>query len=195
MQNIVYNVKVISLDCAVALDKLQVNFAGSRIFVSTADRDIYIRLNERENDGIPLKQTQSITAPFERFFVTAASGSNIVLIISDPGEIKVEGFAGIISSIDSISNVEKTSNATHNQVAMTATVALIVAANTSRKSVVVQNMDATDNLYVGKSNATTISNGIILKPGQSLTIDRYTGALYGICEAGKTVTSAYFEEG
>lgn len=66
-----------------------------------------------------------------------------------------------------------------------ATAAVIVAAKASRASIVVQNVHATNVLYVGPSSVTT-ANGLRLNPGESIEFTDYTGAIYGIASAAGT---------
>ena len=61
--------------------------------------------------------------------------------------------------------------------------AVIKAARSSRQSILVQNAHASNDLYVGADSSVTTSNGLKLVAGASLTLDSYTGAVYGIASA------------
>lgn len=79
-----------------------------------------------------------------------------------------------------------------NQVSVTITTpALIIAANTFRKSVTIRNMGTVD-AYVGGASVAP-ATGYYIRAYESMTIDRTTAAIYGITAAGST-TFCYMEE-
>lgn len=82
-------------------------------------------------------------------------------------------------------------NANYNTVAVATTATLIVGAG-NRRSIIVQNNHATQILYVGDDNGVTTSTGLKIAAGASLTLEAYTGALYGI-GSGAATTTNYFE--
>lgn len=57
----------------------------------------------------------------------------------------------------------------------------LVASNTARRSVIVQNLDATNNARVGDTNITT-TRGVRLAPGESVTLET-TAQIFGLAEA------------
>lgn len=60
----------------------------------------------------------------------------------------------------------------------------ILAENEARRSAIIQNIDASITVYVGVSGVTT-GNGLKLKPGQSVTLDKAAGAaIYAIAASG-----------
>lgn len=68
--------------------------------------------------------------------------------------------------------------------------ATLVAARTGRRSVVIQNIDATDTVWIGPATVSA-SNGLRLKPGESVTLD--TAALLQAIAGANTPAVAYVE--
>ena len=73
----------------------------------------------------------------------------------------------------------------YDAVAIGTTAAVIVAAGT-RSSVVIQNLDASNDLYVGFDASVTASNGFHLASNDSIKFDDYLGPVYGIGSASDT---------
>ena len=67
----------------------------------------------------------------------------------------------------------------------------IVAALTTRHSVLIRNLDASVNVYVGKSGVTT-ATGMLLKPGDSIVVN--SGVLIHAISASATPTVAFLSE-
>lgn len=63
--------------------------------------------------------------------------------------------------------------------------AQIVSGRSQRDGLVVQNLHATNNLYVGDSTVTT-STGVKVVAGGSITVDELSGPLYGIADGAST---------
>lgn len=78
------------------------------------------------------------------------------------------------------------SNMATAQTTVTTAATQIVAANTTRRAVLVTNMHTTATLYLGTASVTT-STGQALPAGASATIP-FTGAVYGIV-ASSTLTA------
>ncbi len=80
-----------------------------------------------------------------------------------------------------------------NQVTVDTTAGGIVikASNASRKSIIIRNQGLVD-MYIGPTGVTS-SNGLLIKAGESITLDRNTAAIYGITAATST-TAGYLEE-
>ena len=77
------------------------------------------------------------------------------------------------------------------QVSVGTTATQIVAANTSRMEVMIQNLDATNDIYCGSDNTVTTTSGFKIPAGSAFIDDKYNGAYY--CIAGATVSVAYRE--
>jgi hypothetical protein len=86
-------------------------------------------------------------------------------------------------------------NANYGNVSI-GTSAAVVAAAKNRKSVIVQNNHATQILYLGDdANVTadaTSTGGLKIAAGASVTIEGFTGNVYGIA-SGATTPVAFFE--
>lgn len=68
----------------------------------------------------------------------------------------------------------------------------VLSADINRVSAILQNLDATDLIYISTVNPATSANGIRLGAGESVVVT-YRGALYGIASAN-TPTLAIYEE-
>jgi hypothetical protein len=62
------------------------------------------------------------------------------------------------------------------------TAAQVLAANASRKSVMIENTSVASTLYFGYGSNPTTSNGVKVRPGEYLFEDRYTGAIHAIAD-------------
>jgi len=85
------------------------------------------------------------------------------------------------------------STITTGQVTVDTTVGGIVikASNASRRSIIIRNQGTVD-MYIGPSGVTSTS-GLLIKAGESITLDRNTAAIYGIV-ASTSTTAGYLEE-
>lgn len=80
-------------------------------------------------------------------------------------------------------NLGLTGSKTFADPAPTSTAASVLAANTSRKSCTIQNVGTVD-VYLGKDNTVTTTNGLKLAAGDTLTDDVSTDAWWGITASG-----------
>lgn len=100
----------------------------------------------------------------------------------------ISGVAGKkVFNIDSSGNVidfgsALGSNATYANISVGATATQIVASDTTRKSLIVQNISGA-TVFVGTNNSVTSSNGIRLLQDDSVVFDRYDGTIFGIADA------------
>jgi hypothetical protein len=81
------------------------------------------------------------------------------------------------------------------QVAMddTAGGRVIKASTAARRSIIIRNVGLSD-VWIGPTAGLTTATGMVLKPTETITLDRTTAAIYGICGAATTTTVAYLEE-
>jgi hypothetical protein len=80
-----------------------------------------------------------------------------------------------------------TGQASYGTVSIGGTAALLKAANTSRTSIVIQNVHATQLLYIGSDASVTTANGVrVAAVGGTLTLDDYTGPIYAIASGAAT---------
>lgn len=84
------------------------------------------------------------------------------------------------------------SSAAYGAVDVDAAAEEIVAARTVRKSVIVQNADASVDLYIGDDANVTTANGIKVPAGGSIEFNDYNGAIWGI-GSGADCDVRYFE--
>lgn len=68
----------------------------------------------------------------------------------------------------------------------------LLAARTGRTALLVQNTDATGEVYLGFGADPDTDNGIRLKPGESFGDDRYTGEVNAIAAADTVVRVVEF---
>lgn len=68
----------------------------------------------------------------------------------------------------------------------------IVASRSSRNGLVVQNIHASNDLYIGSDSSVTTSTGVKVPAGASIEFPEYVGAVYGIA-SGSSTTVRYFE--
>lgn len=91
-----------------------------------------------------------------------------------------------------MANTSVGSKAAYATVSIGASAAIIKAGRTSRKSIIVQNVHATNVLYLGNNSSVTTSNGLKLAAGESVAFDGYNGDVYGIA-SGASTDVRYFE--
>ena len=100
----------------------------------------------------------------------------------------ISGVAGKkVFNVDSSGNIidfgsTKGSTATYSNATIVNTATQIVASDTSRRSVIVQNI-SNATVFVGTDNGVTSSNGIRLIQDDALVLDNYDGAVFGIADA------------
>jgi len=185
-----YATRYMTLTFTAAEENYEVEWVGERLYVDEASADFTIRLNSRNSDAIPMKAKKSLLMPYKKFFITVTGANTIQLFLSNPGNIELGGNE---INVDTIEKVEKTADGTHDNVSVGVAAGVIVAANEDRKAVTIQNLDA-DNVYIGFDNTVTVNNGYLLRQYGSITMDRYTGAVYGISDAAASDVR-YLEEG
>ena len=89
--------------------------------------------------------------------------------------------ANIEGNIDATSKGATIATANH---ALSTSAAEILAADTTRRSVIIQNIDASITAYIGVSGVTT-STGLQLVAGQAITLDKAAAAaIYAIAASG-----------
>lgn len=74
----------------------------------------------------------------------------------------------------------------YNTVSVGTTAAVIASRRDSRNSIIVQNVHASQVLYVGTDSSVTTSNGLKVAAGESVKIDDYRGVVYGIASGAAT---------
>lgn len=82
-------------------------------------------------------------------------------------------------------------NANYGAVAVAAT-ATVIATSKKRSRIIVQNNHASQTLHLGDDSSVTTANGLKLAAGASVTLEGFSGTLYGIGSGADTTTN-YFE--
>jgi hypothetical protein len=74
----------------------------------------------------------------------------------------------------------------YGTVSVGATAVLLRTGKSGRDGVIVQNVHATQIVYVGTDANVLTTTGLKVAPGASLTLDFYNGPLYGIADGAAT---------
>lgn len=118
---------------------------------------------------------------FKRLRITNKAGSetNIVLLVGK--NVKVNS-AKVSGSVSVTTIVPSRSTVTQSQVTVTSTAAQLIAANSVRSYLMIQNRDAVGNIYLNFSTTATIANGFKLGPGESFVAESnmFTSAVSAI---------------
>lgn len=77
-------------------------------------------------------------------------------------------------------------SATLSQVTVGGTAVSLVDATPVRRSVLIQNVHATNNLFIGPTNGVLTTTGIQVRSNESIELTDYNGALFGIASAAST---------
>lgn len=158
--------------------------------------NIDIRFNEIARKPINIVLGRGVRIPFYRLYLTHAAqvGQTITLAIgteSESFEILDTGKAIEITGGVRIGGASGTPAAA--QVAVNNTATLIKAANSNRRAILVQNLDAANALFIGYANTVTTGNaGHRLAPYEAVELNAES-TIYGIRAAG-TGNAAYLEE-
>jgi len=117
--------------------------------------------------------------PFQRLKLLSDT-TQTVEIMAGAGRID-DDRANIEGNIDATSKGATVATANH---ATSTSAAEILTADVTRRSVVIQNIDAAITVYIGVSGVSS-SDGFPLAAGQSLTLDKAAGAaIYAISASG-----------
>ena len=87
---------------------------------------------------------------------------------------------------------------TYNQVAMSDTAASIIAANSSRRKLILKN-SGSSVVFIGNSasvvdTANNANGGYPIAVSATFYLNDYTGAVFGICASGETAEISVIEE-
>ncbi len=184
--------RILVIDLGTARTEAELGITGSAVFIATAtdaNSNVLVRLNEIGNDQFTLKKQQKVISPFYRLYLTnaAQSGKTITLAIATqvPDLFEFEDTssqASIDATLSAIlDELKGLSTGTYGQTAALAGATQIIAANTGRKSALVQNDPAsTNDLLLGLDNTVAVAKCFIrLQPGEVWSTDDYTGAIFG----------------
>lgn len=138
-------------------------------------------------DGYVLNKTDR----FQEFFLDNGSGANVsVTLAVGDGEVRVAGNVAIIGT----AAVAQTKGATIQDTADVtltngAETQLLAAFATRRTAYIVADPANTVNIRIGKTGTIGAARGAILQPGQTITLDNYTGSIYGYAGAASQKVS------
>uniref|UniRef100_A0A6H1Z6V1 Uncharacterized protein n=1 Tax=viral metagenome TaxID=1070528 RepID=A0A6H1Z6V1_9ZZZZ len=181
--------RIITLTFAAAVTDFEMDYVGERIWVDSATADFSLKLNDRTKSAFPMKAKKEIIEPYSRFYITTTGANTLVLHVSDPAEIQ---FGGNEVNVDTIEAVEKTATAVAANGTVGVAAAVLIAANTGRKSLTIQAIGGT--IYLGPANTVTVANGFRVQAGEAVTEKNYTGAIYAIA-GGAGIDVRYWENG
>lgn len=174
-------------------------FTGNYIYAleaSDVDNTLDIRFNELFRAAITVRKGRGIRIPFYRFYITniAQAGKTITLGIGiEASEFEVFDVGKALQITGGVKIAGASGTPAYAQIGVDNTFTLIKAANGDRRSILVQNFDATNDLFIGYDNSVTTGNaGNCLKPWACIEL-YYTGTIYGIRSAG-TGNAGYLEE-
>lgn len=190
-----YNYRVYNMTVPADLVDERLEGEAEKVILLDADRTVYFKLDSTENDAIPLEKGQIITLnqSFSKLFLSVTAGANIIFMVSKPGGLSIEGNNVNVTGSVIVSKSGKTDTASHAKVGVTNSAAVCAASNVDRQSLTVKNIDSSLDAYLGFANTVTTANGFKLAPGESITFDHYTGAVY--CIAAATSNLSVISEG
>lgn len=177
------------------------NLSGNYVYaIEATDGEAEVSLQFSRKDSLsnsfPITKGLGYQHPFDKihFSWSAQTGKTITILVASfaPeifGVIDNRSQNDILTTLENIEEqLTGTNNADFDVVAVLATATLIVPANADRKSVIVSHRgDGVGLIYLGFDNTVTaLKHFIQLAPGESWSIDDYTGDVYAIRSAGAT---------
>jgi len=128
----------------------------------------------------------SFPGNFVRLIITSATVQTIQVLVHDDivYDNRLTGIVNITGGIDSKSLLPTVATAPAT-VSIGTAAAAIIAANAKRGTLVIQNMHASNDLYIGLTAAVTTANGIWIGPKGSMEVNSATG-VWGIASAAST---------
>ena len=185
--------EVLDLSTAVTADNPKIfNFAFKCIaFVKGTDTTLEVsgklNSNDRGFSAVPFKNNSSLYSEemFGGIYLSWAAqpGKSVTILLF----LNAKFESGSFVNDGTVSIAPSSGLVVTNPAVAAATATLLIAANTSRKKVTIQNSSAA-NLFVGGSSVsnTGANTGYLLSPGSSINFQN-TAALYGYSSAGSAV--------
>ncbi|MBW8035869.1 MAG: hypothetical protein FVQ79_09615 [Planctomycetes bacterium] len=191
-----HDVRKVLIDLSVAVTDQEFAVSGNRIYIWDAPDStsaIEIKFNEVRNTIIPFVRQQGYRIPFERFYVTVASGlTGTMTILVGLEEIgKAEPIDNRSSDIASMAVIEgelRGDTAFENwdtEKTIGAVQSEVLVSNANRKACIVQAKSTnTGIIYIGFNNTVTTTKWVAeLQAGMSFDVDDYRGAIHAIATA------------
>ena len=184
--------KKLRIDLGAAHNNLELDISGNYFYVIEATdntSNAEIKVNETREPGFTFYRSMGLHTPFYRLIITnAAQVAHEVTILygnvsKDMLEV-IDNRGSTISGLDAIRDELRGDTAPEGfgevNIALAAT--LIRAANTDRKSLIIQNkIGNTGNLYLGYDNTVAANKHFVcLEPGDAYVVDDYRGAIWGL---------------
>ena len=193
-------VKTFNVPLDVAMTDTKFSFGGSSLWcISASDisATATIKLGDQQRDGVPfLRGTFLAGVPFSDLYIscTAQAGKWLKFVITTEENLKINNPDQAFSEVtlSKSGNLTTVADAT---ITAAAADAAILAANSSRREVMICAPSAnTQDVRIGDSN-TGAARGMILSPGETIVVST-TDVIYAYTGAGtdQTVTITYTED-
>lgn len=124
-------------------------------------------VGQARNVGAGYAEKTSI--PFDKVRISSTAGGAVAFVSRIGNEVRYD--APPQGNVQVTSLVPTRSAGTNTQATVTNTSAQLVAANASRSYLLIQNKDATGNIYVTFGAAATVANGLLIPPGGSYELN------------------------
>lgn len=185
------NYSVFDVSLATALVNKEINAYGNffGIISITAGASVDVRFNGISNQAITLNAPQRFFLPFNKFYLTcsAQAGASVKIFVGQNTQYVPP------NNLDSISAYSL--YVAHGSVAIGPTATALLPALSTRRQLVIWHNDIANGVSIGNDATITDGAGLPLGIGQErswLSAPFYTGALYGICPAGVTISVYYW---
>jgi hypothetical protein len=150
---------------------------GNGFFYAVGASNIYVKYDDKTNDDADLiKPKSNVCQKFNKIYITGSANETIELYIHKTPE-------EALSYATELSNAVS-SSLDNSQTAVNDTADIVWSATDTIKEGSIRNV-GTNDVYVGGADVTT-ADGYLLKSGESLALNYYTGNLYAVCATGLT---------
>lgn len=161
-----------------------IHFVVAEDSTGQADLDAKLEISPlaTEDRFIPFFANTQLRYATERFKVRweARAGVTAYLFVADAADVDISSPPAKQLITASLANAIAVSAATIDTEATSGTAQLLVAANGTRQSLLVQNL-GTDDIYIGPTG-TDASDGIRIEPGGFFSEEKTTAAIYAVAD-------------
>jgi len=168
-----HDVSVLKINLATWEKKEKIGIQGRYIFYADGIADIEIKFNSPANNAVTIPKGGSVKIPngFDCIYIDGTGTDTIKLYIFEDENAKVEIPPPSASNSDTLDG--------ENVYSVTTTATKIWEACSTIKEGAIFNNSTSDIVYLG-SDAVTTADGFPLKPQSSISLNSFTGNLYGI---------------
>jgi predicted nucleic acid-binding Zn-ribbon protein len=106
--------------------------------------------------------------------------SGATVTVTDDGTFAIDSVSAVVET----TGPSTTANSGYGFRTVEDTATFVRDADANRESVLLQNRDGSDSMYVGFDDNLTPRRGVEVPPGGTYSSDKYTGALYAITDTG-----------